>query len=100
MLILLADISQSLQAFWNQGVDPDKVTLGLAYYGHTFTLENGNCNTPGCPATGPGKAGPCSLDAGTLIDSEINNIIANHSINPALDKDNAVKYFAWNKTQW
>lgn len=84
----------------NQGVDPDKVVLGLAYYGRTWTLKTDSCKTPGCPATGPGKAGPCSLEAGTLIDSEINGIIADYSIHPSIDEETAVKYFAWDENQW
>ena len=96
----MTDISQSLNSFWDQDIDPEQVVLGLAYYGHTFTLENDSCTRPGCPATGPGRAGACSLDAGSLIYAEIDSIIANYSIQPSIDRDAAVKYFSWDETQW
>ncbi|KAL1968102.1 hypothetical protein VTN77DRAFT_2232 [Rasamsonia byssochlamydoides] len=97
----LSDISQSLQLLWNVGIDPQKVNMGLAHYGKTYTLSDTSCTTPGCPATGPGKAGPCSNEAGTLIDAEIDAILKNNTaIMPVLDEIAAVKYFAWDEDQW
>ncbi|GAM43946.1 chitinase [Talaromyces pinophilus] len=97
----LSDIQQSLQLVWNAGVSPEKVILGLADYGKTYTLSGGSCTNPGCAATGPGLAGPCSNEAGSLHNAEIDAILKKHTdIKPQLDKKAAVKYFSWDKTQW
>jgi chitinase len=86
---------------WNAGVNPQKVTMGLAYYGKTYTLSSSTCTTPGCAATGPGSPGPCSNEAGSLYNAEIAAILGKDSaIKPVLDQKAAVKYFAWDKNQW
>lgn len=97
----LSDIQQSLQLVWDAGVSPGKVILGLADYGKTYTLSSGSCTKPGCAATGPGLAGPCSNEAGSLHNAEIDAILKKHTdIKPQLDKKAAVKYFSWDNTQW
>jgi chitinase len=97
----LSDIQQSLKLVWDAGVSPQKVTLGLADYGKTYTLTSGSCTKPGCAATGPGKPGPCSNEAGSLHNAEIDTVLQkNSNIKPVLDKQAAVKYFAWDTTQW
>jgi chitinase len=97
----LPEITQSLQLVWNANIDPKKVNMGLAYYGKSFTLSDPSCNKPGCAASGPGKAGPCSAEAGTLIDAEIEAILKNNtSIKPILDENAVVKYFSWDTNQW
>jgi chitinase len=97
----LSDIQQSLKRVLDAGVNPQKVVLGLADYGKTYTLTSGACTKPGCAALGAGKPGPCSNEAGSLHDAEIDTILQkNSSIKPVLDKQAAVKYFAWDTTQW
>lgn len=97
----LSDIQRSLQLVWNSGVSSEKVILGLADYGKTYTLSSGSCTKPGCAATGPGLAGPCSKEAGSLYDSEIDTILRDHAdVRPQLDEKAAVKFFSWDKTQW
>lgn len=97
----LSDVEESLQVLWNAGVSPDKVALGIADYGKTYTLSSSSCTTPGCAATGPGLPGPCSNEAGSLHDAEIDSILQkNTDIKPTMDEKAAVKYFSWNQTQW
>ncbi|GAD92334.1 succinate-semialdehyde dehydrogenase, putative [Paecilomyces variotii No. 5] len=96
----LTEIDESLDLLWNQGLSPGNVTLGLAYYGHTFTLTSNSCTKPGCAASGPGKAGSCSKAAGTLIDAEIDAIISQNNLKPVLEKTAAVKYITWGDKQW
>lgn len=76
------------------------MTLGLAYYGHTFTLSSTSCTKPGCEATGPGKKGECSGEEGTLINSEIKRIISDKKLKPVLDKTAGIKYVTWDDDQW
>lgn len=82
------------------GLSTQNVNLGLAYYGHTFTLSSSSCTTPGCAASGSGNAGPCSQSAGTLINAEIDTIIAENNLTPVLDKTAAIKYITWDSNQW
>lgn len=99
-LIIFTEIDESLDLLWNQGLSPGNVTLGLAYYGHSFTLTSSSCTKPGCAASGAGKAGPCSKAAGTLIDAEIDTIISQNKLKPVLDKTAAIKYITWGDKQW
>lgn len=97
----LSDIQTTLDLVWNAGVNPGKVILGLADYGKTYTLASSSCAKPGCAATGPGLIGPCSNDAGSLHNAEIESILKNHTdIKPSFDEKAAVKYFSWDQTQW
>ncbi len=48
-------------SYWiNGGMAADKIVLGLATYGHSFTLANPSLYVPGSPATGAGAQGPVS----------------------------------------
>jgi chitinase len=95
------DITQSLKNVWDAKINPQKVIMGLAFYGKTYTLSSGSCAQPGCAAKGPGNAGACSNEAGSLYNSEIEELLSkDSSIKPVLDKNAAVKYFTWNKDQW
>ncbi|KAJ9205070.1 CAZyme family GH18 [Paecilomyces variotii] len=96
----LTEIDEALDLLWNQGISPGNVTLGLAYYGHTFTLSSSSCTKPGCAASGAGTAGPCSNSAGTLINAEIDTIISQNNLKPVLDKTAAIKYITWGDKQW
>lgn len=96
-----AEIKQSLQQIWDASVPRAKVNLGLAYYGDTFALASRSCADPGCPAVGPGVAGNCSQQAGMLIRSEIDSVIAGYGVSPQFDRRAAVKYFSWGSSnQW
>lgn len=39
---------------------PNKINLGMALYGRTWTLASSESNAMGSPATGPGNAGKVS----------------------------------------
>ena len=83
------------------GVSGDKLNLGLAFYGYTYTLKDPSCTDPDCAATGPGKPGPCSKANGTLHISEISKMVDNNKdIKPKLDKDTATMHFAFDNDQW
>ncbi|OJJ44223.1 hypothetical protein ASPZODRAFT_750405 [Penicilliopsis zonata CBS 506.65] len=88
----LTEINTSIQTI-KKAVPAEKINLGLAYYGHTFVLSNSSCTTPGCPSSGAGKKGNCSLEAGTLINSEIEDLLSTHHVKITFDHDDAVKYF-------
>ncbi|KAE9373107.1 glycoside hydrolase family 18 protein [Stipitochalara longipes BDJ] len=86
----LTEIDQSLKLLWRNNISPSKVTLGLGFYGRSFTLANPSCNTAGCEFTGGAPAGDCTDDVGTLSYAEIEAIIA-AGAQPQLDAAAAVQ---------
>ncbi|KAI9927901.1 hypothetical protein MW887_002753 [Aspergillus wentii] len=96
----ITEINTSLQLLWNEGIPTEKVNLGLAYYGHSFTLKSKDCAEPGCAATAGGEAGPCSGAKGVLNNAEIEDILQKRNVTATLDKDATIKYASWDETQW
>ncbi|KAF9559713.1 hypothetical protein CPC08DRAFT_505392 [Agrocybe pediades] len=96
----LTEIKQTMQLFANVGVNPSQIVLGIGFYGRSFELADGSCNAPGCPFVGGADPGPCSASSGTLMFSEIENIISANSLSPTYDDVDAVKYIVWNQNQW
>ncbi|KAF7522106.1 hypothetical protein G7054_g12253 [Neopestalotiopsis clavispora] len=82
----LTEIDDALGLFWRNNVDPAKMTLGLGFYGRTYTLTDPLCFTPGCPTTTPGKAGPCTGQDGILSYREIMQIISDTGAAPQTDE--------------
>ncbi|EPE06529.1 chitinase class V [Ophiostoma piceae UAMH 11346] len=95
----LTEIDLSLDLMWRNNIDPDKVVLGLGFYGRSFTLSDTSCTKPGCPFASGGKPGACSASAGTLMASEIQTIV-DGGAKPTLDKDAAVQILVFDKDQW
>jgi chitinase len=92
----MTEIEEGLSLLWRAGVEPAKVTLGLGWYGRSFTLKDPSCNTPGCVFTEGGNPGECTNSAGTLSNAEINRVIAANSLTPTFDKQAMVKWITWN----
>jgi len=58
--------------YWIQkGAPKEKLNLGIATYGRSFTLQNASNNGVGAPAKDAGKAGPYTKKAGFLGYNEI-----------------------------
>ncbi|KAF2154797.1 glycoside hydrolase family 18 protein [Myriangium duriaei CBS 260.36] len=95
----LTEIDLTMELFWRNNIKPEKIILGLGFYGRSFTLTDSTCTDPGCGFSGGANPGPCSANAGTLMNSEILDIIA-AGAKPTLDKDAAVKQIVWDKNQW
>ncbi|KAG4435727.1 hypothetical protein IFR05_008777 [Cadophora sp. M221] len=96
----LTEIDQTMDLFWRNNISPSKITLGLGFYGRSFTLTDPGCTTAGCPFSSGGNPGPCSASPGTLMDSEIEAIIAAGGAKVTLDKVAAVKTVVWDNNQW
>lgn len=96
----LTEITTSLDLLWRNNVTASKVTLGLAFYGRSFTLASSSCTEPGCAYLSAGDAGTCSATAGILMNSEIGDIISEYGLTPQLYEDAAVKVITWNDDQW
>ncbi|KAF3014161.1 hypothetical protein E8E14_002388 [Neopestalotiopsis sp. 37M] len=96
----LTEIDDALDLFWRNNVDPAKMTLGLGFYGRTYTLTDPLCFTPGCPTTTPGKPGPCTRQDGILSYREVMQIISDTGATPQTDELARVEYMIYNKDQW
>lgn len=95
----LTEISLTMDLLWRNNIDPAKVTMGMGFYGRSFTLSDPSCTSPGCPFSSGGNPGPCSASAGTLMFSEIEAVIA-AGATPTLDSQAAVKQLVFDTNQW
>ncbi|OBT82397.1 hypothetical protein VE02_09581 [Pseudogymnoascus sp. 03VT05] len=95
----LTEISGALDLMWRNDIPPSKVVLGLAFYARAFTVANVNCKTPGCLFASGAKPGRCSHEISILLNSEIDEIVAEKGLQPVLYKDAAVKVMTWDD-QW
>ncbi|KAL0257640.1 hypothetical protein SLS55_006803 [Diplodia seriata] len=93
----LSEIESSLNLLWRNDVPPEKLNLGLGFYGRSFQLADPACWKPGCLFLGGASAGS---NSGTLSFREITDIIKQNDLKPYYDKKEAVKYLVWNRDQW
>ncbi|XP_043277640.1 acidic mammalian chitinase-like isoform X2 [Venturia canescens] len=82
-----------------QGVDPEKLVLGVASYGRTFTLANPSNNGVGAPTQGPGSAGPYTRESGFYGYNEICDMQSSAEWTVVFDKERRCPY-AYNGKQW
>lgn len=80
-------------------IDPKKVTLGLGFYGRSFTLADPTCTQAGCPFSAGGNPGECTASSGTLSFAEIQRVI-NTGATVSLDSAAAVKIVVFDNNQW
>jgi chitinase len=59
-------IAATLDLFARNGIDPDKIVLGLGFHGTSYTLDDTACTHPGCKFGGPGFEGDCTNELGFL----------------------------------
>lgn len=85
---------------WRNDIDPSQVTLGLGWYGRSFTLEDPSCTEPGCRFAAGGNPGECTESSGTLSNAEISRIISANGLSPRFDEKAAVKWITWDNDQW
>ncbi|KAL9608377.1 MAG: hypothetical protein Q9167_006791 [Letrouitia subvulpina] len=95
----LTEIDQTLDLLWRNNIDPDKVVLGLGFYGRSFTLSDPSCTHAGCPFKSGGNPGECSASSGTLTFAEIKRIVAAGGTE-TLVQDAAVKQVVFGGDQW
>lgn len=72
----------SISAWISAGASPQKLLMGVALYGRSFTLSNVNNNKVGSPTSGPGSAGPYTLESGTLSYLEVTKKRATKTATP------------------
>uniref|UniRef100_A0A0P0BUL1 chitinase n=1 Tax=Hypocrella siamensis TaxID=696354 RepID=A0A0P0BUL1_9HYPO len=98
----LTEIKDAASLLWRNNVPPEKVVLGLGFYGRSFQLQNRDCTKPGCPFAGAATKGDCTDNGGTLAYFEIQDIISKQKPDVIWDKEDAVKYIVYgsDKDQW
>ncbi|CAF3591564.1 unnamed protein product [Fusarium graminearum] len=95
----LTEIDSALDLFWRNDIDPDKIVMGLGFYGRAFMAKIASCVEPGCQFNGPANAGKCSAEKGILLNSEIEGVIKDWDLTPKLYKEEAVKLITWGR-EW
>ncbi|KAF5576582.1 hypothetical protein FPANT_10866 [Fusarium pseudoanthophilum] len=95
----LTEIDLALDLLWRNNIKPDKVVMGLGFYGRAFTAKSPTCLKPGCLFSDPANAGECSQEKGILLNSEIDIEVRDRRLKPELYKKEAVKVVTWGK-QW
>lgn len=96
----LTEIKSAMDLLWRNDVKPQKLNLGIGFYGRSFQLSDPSCSRPGCNFKGGAAPGSCTKNSGTLSYREITEIIEDKKITPYHDKKDAVKYIVWNNDQW
>ncbi|KAJ5487608.1 hypothetical protein N7530_001908 [Penicillium desertorum] len=96
----LTEIKLAMDLLWRNNIAPEKVVMGLGFYGRSFTLKSRTCSWPGCEFAGAAEPGSCTDNAGTLAYFEIQDIIADKNPKIIHDMDAAVKYFTFSNDQW
>jgi chitinase len=76
----MPSIFDSLRYFLDNGVQPSKLVLGLAAYGHTYTLADPSCATVGCPFSSAGQGG-CAGAPGFMPYFSINKYVESGNYN-------------------
>lgn len=96
----LTEIDEALKLLWRVGIEPEKIVLGLAFYGRSFQLADSSCTEPSCPFAGPAAKGICTGEEGILSYMEIDNILKRTKAKPTYDKTAGVQYVVFNGNQW
>ncbi|TVY58669.1 Chitotriosidase-1 [Lachnellula cervina] len=78
----LPDIESTLLPIWFDGIDANKLNLGLPYYGRGATVSSTSCVDLNCPYSSLSRPGQCSGEAGVLSLKEIQEIIAQRHLTP------------------
>ncbi|KAJ2944906.1 hypothetical protein O0L34_g1798 [Tuta absoluta] len=87
--------------YWlGQGCSPEKLAVGVPFYGRTFTLADPSFNYVGASSSGAGIAGPYTATAGTIGYNEFCvMLLADSGWEARYDEESAVPY-AVNGRNW
>nr|KAG5709677.1 hypothetical protein BaRGS_027702 [Batillaria attramentaria] len=96
----LAYLQDWAARYWvEKGCPRDKLVIGVALYGRTFTLSNPSQNSLGAPARGDGRPGHYTNEAGLLSYYEICTKIPTANT-VARVPEMKVPYLVYNNDQW
>ncbi|KAK8857289.1 glycoside hydrolase family 18 protein [Apiospora arundinis] len=95
----LTEIQLGLELLWRNNINPQRVNLGLGFYGRSFTMKDPSCMHAGCEFSDGAHGGECTGTPGVLSAAEINRIIKNGAT-VTFDEKEAVKIVTWDTDQW
>ncbi|GKT65310.1 chitinase [Colletotrichum tofieldiae] len=95
----LTEIEMGLNLLWRNNINPERVVMGLGFYGRSFTMEDPGCMSAGCPFTSGADGGACTGTPGVLSAAEIHDIV-DKGAKVTFDPAAAVKIATWNSNQW
>ena len=95
----MTEIDQALELLWRNNINPERVNLGLGFYGRSFTMKDASCLSAGCEFTDGAQGGACTGTAGVLSAAEIVKIIE-AGATVTFDPVAAVKIVTWGGNQW
>jgi len=70
-------VASAVEGYIDNGFPANKLVLGLATYGRSFTLADASQHSVGSPAVGAGQVGPCTDEPGYIGYREIKQHLAN-----------------------
>ncbi|XP_041971421.1 chitinase-3-like protein 1 [Aricia agestis] len=85
-----ADVS--LDYWLSQGCPPEKLLMGVPFYGHTFKLADASQSSVGAPSAGAGIAGPFTQEAGIIGYNEFCDMLQTQSWDVRYDPKAKVPY--------
>lgn len=95
----LTEIKMGLELLWRNNINPQRVTMGLGFYGRSFTMKDPNCMEAGCEFTEGAGEGACTGTPGVLSAAEIMEII-NNGATVKYDEEAAAQIITWDTNQW
>ncbi|KAL8697313.1 MAG: hypothetical protein Q9224_002379, partial [Gallowayella concinna] len=96
----ISEIEQGLDLLWRNGITPNQVVFGFAFYGRSFTMSDPRCSKPGCTFATSGRPGDCTQTGGILSYSELSSRNSSLDVNTFYDEKSSVKYNVFNGDQW
>lgn len=96
---LSMNVEYSINYWLQLGAPAEKLILGLASYGRSFTLQDTQHNSVNQPIMGPGTAGPYTREPGSLGYNEICESEMNSQWSVVWDDDCEAPY-AYQGNQW
>jgi hypothetical protein len=96
----LTEIKEAMNLLWRNDINPDKVVLGLGFYGRAFTATSPGCLAPGCTYVSGAPRQPCSNEISVMIQSEIVDVMERTGAKPILNEKAAVKILTFDTNQW
>jgi chitinase len=87
--------AQTIDNYINNGVDANKIVMGMPTYGHSYGGVTGLSDTdngPGKPFTSAGAAGPSTATPGLLAYFEVSDMIANKELTFGTDSLTSTAY--------
>ncbi|KAJ5101602.1 hypothetical protein NUU61_003824 [Penicillium alfredii] len=97
----LTEIEEGFDLLWRNSVSPNKVVMGVGFYGRSFTMSDVSCSTPpSCRFDSAGFSGECTGEPGVLSYSEVMSRQSQLGSRTSYDKKSSVKWMVYGSNQW